>query len=108
MSFVALFVVVAAPVYLTCNLNPAKPFPVQIAADEANGRATVTFPSNGRSVIRRAVFDEKTVTILDNSAVWKIDRVTLEVRRRFDAAPASEPDETGGCEVAKPPENRAF
>lgn len=98
----------AAPVYLACTVQQGSgPIAVEITADEADQRAIVLLPGTGRVVTRKALFSPTEVNILDDETTWVVDRVSLNITRRFDLGDhhSAYP---GKCAIKPAPPKRAF
>lgn len=100
----------AGPTYLTCELarQEGGPLAVDVAVDEANQQVTLSLPSTGRVVTRRALFSPTDIMVPDSPETWRISRVDLSFGRKFDFRPTGDAGETGRCQVKPAPAKRAF
>lgn len=107
MMLIGLLLAASGPVYLDCQLNvDGKEQGVSITVDEQSGKATVRLPT-GRVTMNDAAFEATTVTIPDHPVKWVVNRVTLGLTRNWPTL-GTDANETGKCQRAKPPADRAF
>ena len=98
----------SGPTYLTCAVPAAPtPFAVELALDEAQGRATISIPSTGAVYTEEAAFAPDKVLIRDAHSTWTIDRVTLAAQRAYSFGKQPNVD-SGKCELKPAPAKRAF
>ena len=96
-----------APTYLACSVDQeGVPLAVEVVADEASQRATISLPS-GRVVTRSALFSPTEVKVLDEMSTWVVDRVHLGFKRIVVIGEKTWID-SGRCQVSPAPAKRAF